>query len=65
VTVPTRAAVVRPGAPAGCNGGVDEEQDANAEVSASVMDVVGPELARCSALADELAHLLLPARLFS
>jgi hypothetical protein len=44
---------------------VDEEQDANAEVSASVMDVVGPELARCSALADELAHLLLPARLFS
>jgi hypothetical protein len=44
---------------------VDEQQDANAEVNASVMDVVGPELARCSALADELARLLLPARLFS
>jgi hypothetical protein len=44
---------------------VDEQQDANAEVGTSVMDVVGPELARCSALADELARLLLPARLFS
>jgi hypothetical protein len=44
---------------------VDEQDETNAEVSASVMDVVGPELARCSALADRLAGLLLPARLFS
>lgn len=65
MTVPTRATVVRPDPPARCNGHVDEQQDANAEVTASVMDVVGPELARCSALADELARLLLPARLFS
>lgn len=30
-----------------------------------VVDLVGPELARCSVLADELAQLLLPAGLFS
>lgn len=44
---------------------VDEHEETDAEVSASVLDVVGPELARCSALADELARLLLPAGLFS
>jgi hypothetical protein len=65
VTVPTCATVQPPAAPTGCNVRVDEQQDANAEAEASVMAVVGPELARCSALADELAHLLLPARLFS
>lgn len=31
----------------------------------SVLDVVTPALERSSALADELAQLLLPARLFS
>jgi hypothetical protein len=43
---------------------VDEPDEKNAEVRAAVLDVVAPELERCSALADELAHLLLPARLF-
>jgi hypothetical protein len=44
---------------------VDEQRETNTEATPSVMDVVGPELARCSALADELARLLLPAGLFS
>ena len=29
------------------------------------MEIVGPELERCSALADRLARLLLPGSLFS
>jgi hypothetical protein len=44
---------------------VDEQGEAEGEVSASALDALGPELARCSALADELARLLLPAGLFS
>jgi hypothetical protein len=36
---------------------VDEPDD--------IMDIVGPELERCSALADRLARLLLPEGLFS
>lgn len=44
---------------------MDEHDETEGEVSGDVMDLVGPELARCSALADELARLLLPARLFS
>jgi hypothetical protein len=42
---------------------VDEQEEPEADVS--VLDVVGPELARCSALADRLARLLLPEGLFS
>jgi hypothetical protein len=38
---------------------VDDEDEV------TVLDVVGPELERCSALADRLAGLLLPASLFS
>lgn len=37
----------------------------DAEVTPSVVDVLGPELARCSALADELARLLVPTGLFT
>ncbi|MCA1655562.1 MAG: hypothetical protein LC635_03760 [Pseudonocardiaceae bacterium] len=36
-----------------------------AEAEVSLLDMLGPELERCSVLADELARLLLPARLFS
>lgn len=43
----------------GCNGRVDDEDDP------TVLDLVGPELERCSALADRLARLLLPEGLFS
>jgi hypothetical protein len=42
----------------------DTEDDTIGEVQ-DVVDLVGPELARCSVLADELARLLLPAGLFS
>ena len=38
---------------------MDDEDDL------TVLDVMGPELERCSALADRLARLLLPASLFS
>lgn len=48
----------------GCNDRVDEPDETNGEVTQSVLDVVAPELERCSALADRLAHLLLPAGLF-
>jgi hypothetical protein len=41
---------------------VDEHDETE---EAAAMTAIGPELARCSALADELARLLLPARLFS
>ena len=44
---------------------MDEPDEKNAQVRAAVLDAVAPELERCSALADKLAHLLLPARLFS
>lgn len=63
--VPTRATGLRERPPGESNGRVDDQEETNAEVSASVLDVVGPELERCSALADRLARLLLPARLFS
>lgn len=43
----------------GWNGQVDDQDEV------TVLDVVGPELARCSELADRLAALLLPASLFS
>lgn len=43
----------------GCNGRVDDEDDV------TVLDIVGPELERCSVLADRLARLLLPEGLFS
>lgn len=64
--VPRRATVLGgPGTP-GCNRAVDEpDETPNAEVTPSLLDIVTPELDRCSALADGLAHLLLPARLFS
>ena len=65
MAVPTRATRLRVAAPTRSNERVDEQEETNAEVSASVLDVVGPELERCSALADRLARLLLPARLFS
>jgi hypothetical protein len=35
------------------------------EDEVTVLDIVGPELERCSALADRLARLLLPEGLFS
>jgi hypothetical protein len=38
---------------------VDEQDEV------TVLDVVGPELERCSVLADRLARLLLPDGLFS
>lgn len=41
----------------GC--GIDEDE------TESVSDVVGPALERASALADQLARLLVPASLFS
>lgn len=63
--MPRRAAGLWQTAPGSCNGAVDEPDETNAEVAPSVLDVVAPELERCSALADRLAHLLLPARLFS
>lgn len=63
--VPGRATALGRRARDRSNGLVDEPDDKNAEVSAAVLDVVAPELERCSALADELARLLLPARLFS
>jgi len=63
--VPGRATTLGRRARDGSNGVVDEPDDKNAEVSAAVLDVVASELERCSALADELARLLLPARLFS
>lgn len=52
------ATVVHTPPPTGCNGHVDEEE-------VTVLDIVGPELERCSALADRLARLLLPEGLFS
>jgi hypothetical protein len=57
--VPRGATTVRVPAPTGCNGHVDEEDEV------TVLDVVGPELERCSVLADRLARLLLPESLFS
>lgn len=57
--MPRRATTVRIPAPTGCNGRVDEQDEV------TVLDVVVPELARCSELADRLAGLLLPAGLFS
>lgn len=53
------ATVVHSAPRTGCNGRVDDEEDV------TVLDVVGPELERCSALADRLARLLLPESLFS
>lgn len=46
---------------------MDAEQgtERDAEVRPSVVEVAGPELARCSALADELARLLVPSGLFT
>jgi hypothetical protein len=38
---------------------VDDEDEV------TVLDIVGPELERCSELADRLARLLLPEGLFS
>ena len=43
----------------------DESERTGGESIPSVLDVVVPALVRSSALADELARLLLPARLFS
>ena len=57
--MPPRATTVHDAAPTGSNGHVDEQDEV------TVLDVVGPELERCSALADRLARLLLPAGLFS
>ena len=45
----------------GC--GID--QDEQGEARAAVLEVVTPELDRASELADQLAQLLVPARLFS
>jgi hypothetical protein len=45
----------------GC--GIDGDEPG--EEVGSVVDVVAPELDRASALADQLAQLLVPARLFS
>lgn len=53
------ATVVHTAPATGCNGHVDEQDDV------TVLDIVGPELERCSALADRLARLLLPEGLFS
>lgn len=52
------------------DGGDDTAGTAGADTAdaadiTDVMAIVGPELARCSALADRLAVLLLPAGLFS
>jgi hypothetical protein len=52
------ATVVHTARHTGCNGRVDEDD-------VTVLDIVGPELERCSALADRLARLLLPEGLFS
>ncbi len=57
--MPTGAARVHIARRTGCNGRVDDEDDL------TVLDVLGPELERCSALADRLARLLLPDGLFS
>lgn len=54
-----RATVVHNAPVTGCNGRVDDEDEV------TVLDIVGPELERCSVLADRLAHLLLPEGLFS
>jgi len=43
----------------------EQPERGDAETIPSVLDVVTPALERSSALADELAQLLLPARLFS
>jgi hypothetical protein len=56
--VTTGATVVHTAPSTGCNGRVDEDD-------VTVLDIVGPELERCSALADRLAQLLLPDGLFS
>ena len=55
----TGAARVHTARSTGCNGQVDDEDDL------TVLDLLGPELERCSALADRLARLLLPDGLFS
>jgi hypothetical protein len=56
--VTTGATVVHIEPATGSNGRVDEDE-------VTVLDIVGPELERCSALADRLARLLLPDGLFS
>ena len=58
--MPTGAARVHTTRFTGCNGHVDDEDD-----DLAVLEVLGPELERCSALADRLARLLLPDGLFS
>ena len=50
----------------GWNGRVDDEDDpACVPQGGASIDIVGPELERCSVLADRLARLLLPDGLFS
>lgn len=71
--MPHRATTLWFASQTGCDGDVaedtdedmDEQEEPETEVGASILEVVGPELARCSALADRLAGLLLPPRLFS
>lgn len=53
------ATVVHSAPQTSCDRRVDDQEDV------TVLDVVGPELERCSALADRLARLLFPESLFS
>jgi hypothetical protein len=64
MAVPSCAAHLGPAGVTRCNGSrrcvIDSE-----EPEQDLVDLVAPELERCSALAGELARLLLPAGLFT